>query len=647
MIVATAGHVDHGKTSVIRALTSVDTDRLPEEKKRGMTIDLGFAYLAVDDQPMYERPIDPIGFVDVPGHERFLHNLLCGLAGIDLAMLVVAADDGVMPQTIEHLRILDLLGVSQGIAVLTRIDRADCARIDAVRRQLGALCADTTLGEVPFFPVCPPDGRGIDALKRHLLSAARNCIAHPVKGNFRFPIDRAFTIDGTGFIVTGMVATGSAQVGDRLYGPDDALFRLRSLRVHGRPATVARAGQRCALNLAGSGSAVALPGRGDWLRAPGAPLPSARCDVLLKAPESIQESTTGARRIQVYLGTSRVNGSVVRLEPEQNDAACPVLAQLVLEHPIHAAHGDRFVIRDPSLQHTIAGGTVLDIFAPARGRRKPERLLRLRALAETDDAAALVRLLDVCAEGVPLERFCANRNLREEEARDLFATTAMRRIDTGEGAFGFSPSRWTELERHVLDSVGRWHRESPRTIGMPEDRILAGSAIRGPRSLVQSIAAELARENRLVRHAGTVRLPGHQPARDPALDALWHRMAPHVREYRRLRPPSLAELAALLKEDPARIEAALEQAARLGTVVRISAKRYYTPGALRELGKIVCSIADEDYRREVSPTAFRDRSGIGRNVSIEVLEYFDRLRFTRRSGNVRQVVRLLDEALAP
>jgi len=212
MIVATAGHVDHGKTSLIRALTSVDTDRLPEERKRGMTIDLGFAYLPVEAGPG-KPPVDSIGFIDVPGHERFVRNLLCGLSGIDLALLVIAADDGPMPQTIEHLSILDLLEVPGGAVVLTRIDRVSDARIAQVRAQIEAMCVGTALSGAPVFPVCCLDGRGIDALKEHLLSAARASVRRSPTGNFRLAIDRVFNVSGTGLIVTGTAASGSVHIG--------------------------------------------------------------------------------------------------------------------------------------------------------------------------------------------------------------------------------------------------------------------------------------------------------------------------------------------------------------------------------------------------------------------------------------------------
>ncbi|MCO5100921.1 MAG: selenocysteine-specific translation elongation factor [Burkholderiaceae bacterium] len=643
MIVATAGHVDHGKTSLIRALTSVDTDRLPEERKRGMTIDLGFAYLPVEAAPG-QPPVDSIGFIDVPGHERFVRNLLCGLSGIDLAVLVIAADDGPMPQTAEHLSILDLLEVPGGVVVMTRIDRVSDARIAQVRALIETMCAGTALSGVPIFPVSCLDGRGIDALKEHLLSAARSSALRSRRGTFRLAIDRVFNVAGTGLIVTGTAASGSVQVGNSVRAPDGTSLRVRSLHVNNRPAESGQAGQRCALNLSGPGDVAASIARGDWIVAPQAPLPTARWDARVRILGSVPKPVANGTPVSVHLGTAHANARISWLEARTVDTGASAFAQLMLEHPIGAAHGDRFIVRDPSSRRTIGGGQVIDIFAPARGRTKPERLAYLSAMAVHNDATALARLLDVCVGGLPLRQFRANRNLAEDEAQELFARVQMERIATSDGPIGFSPARWSSVERQAIESVAKWHLDSPCTIGMPEDRILDSHAPRVSRPLAIGIARELALRGRLVRTSGTVRLPTHRPTIDPAQEAMWRKLAPHI-ERRPLRPPSLHELAALLDEPTEYVESALEHSARLGRIVRVSSRHYYVPSALRRLGEVVCAVAQDDANGEVSAMAFRDRSGIGRNVSIEVLEFFDRKRFTRRYGNTRRLVRTLEDVL--
>lgn len=637
MIVATAGHVDHGKTSLIRALTSIDTDRLPEERRRGMTIDLGFAYLW-PESGAGQPPIDAIGFIDVPGHERFVRNLLCGLAGIDLALLVIAADDGPMPQTNEHLSILGLLGVQRVAVVLTKIDRVTEARTAQARAEIEALLKGSALSAAPLFPVSTFDGRGVEELRTHLLDAARRSERRASKGNFRLSVDRAFTAAGTGLVVTGTAASGSVRVGDSVRAPDGSSLRVRSLHVHNQPADSGGAGQRCALNLVGAGDAAAAISRGDWIVSPRAPSPVARFDVHLQVLASEPKPLAHWAPIQVHLGTARANARVAWLGAESVEPGNGALAQLVLEHPIGAVHGDRFVVRDPSSRRTIGGGSVIDIFPPSRGRAKPERLAYLAAMAERDDAAALRRLLDACPGGLRLATFRANRNLGDGEAEALFEQVPMERVATSEGPVGFSPSRWMALERQALESVAQWHRDSPRTLGMPEDRVLHASGASAPRALAIGVARELARRNRLVRSGGTLRLASHRPAIDEEDEALWRRIAPQLARNA-LRPPSLHELAASLGETPERIESALEQSARLARVVRVSPKRYYTTSALRRLGEIARDAAEADPRGEVSAIAFRDRSGIGRNVSIEVLEYFDRVRLTQRRGNARRVLR--------
>ena len=591
MIVATAGHVDHGKTRLVKALTGVDTDRLPEEKKRGMTIDLGFAYLG------------SMGFVDVPGHERFVHNMLAGVAGIDFALLVVAADDGPMPQTREHLAILDLLGVPRGAVALTKIDRVPRERVEEVTAQISDLLAPTALAGAPVFPVSPVSGEGVAVLKEHLLGLAREVTLRSVKGNFRLSVDRCFTIAGAGLVVTGTAMSGEIVVG----GEVRALLagtgaRVRSIHAHNAPAQRGRAGQRLALNLAGLEGKAPIA-RGDWIVAGGVPPPVQRIDARLRVvSESAVKHWTA---VHVHLGAADVPGRLALL-----DAAG--LVQLVLERPIGAVRGDRFVVRDQSARRTLGGGAVIDVFPPPRGRARPARLAWLAAMALDDDGAALAALLESSPMGVDLARFAANRNLP--------AASGWR----------FSQAHCGALRDKALANLAAWHARTPDSVGPAEDRVLEG--MRLPRDVVFTLTEELVKEGLVVREGANLRLASHRVEVNPADAALWQRVEPLL-EGAALRPPTVTELATSAGMDPKKIEASLSRLARHGKVVRVSKNRFFLPSSLKKLEGVAADL--ERGTGELTAAAFRDRTGIGRNLAIEVLEFFDRIKFTRRVGDAR------------
>ena len=632
MIVATAGHVDHGKTSLVKALTRVDTDRLPEEKKRGLTIDLGFAYLPLASGPT-------IGFVDVPGHERFIHNMLCGVAGIDFVLLVVAADDGPMPQTREHLAILDLLGVSRGAVVLTKIDRIEAIQIAGVQAEITRLLAPTTLAGVPIFPVSTMTGEGLADLAAHLAAAAHGFPARDASGNFRLAIDRCFTIAGAGLVVTGTVMSGRVAAGDpvrvQLAG---AGARVRSIHAQNAQAREGHAGQRCALNLAGIEGSKAQIARGDWVVAGAVPAPVRRIDARLRVLAEEKQPLRHWTPVHVHLGAAEVTGRIAVLEGPGVAPGESGRVQLVLERPIGALRGDRFIVRDQSAQRTLGGGRVIDVFAPPRGRAKPERLAYLAAMEQDDDQAALAALLNESPHGLDLDRFAANRNLSPESAARVFALQPMKSIST----LAFSTSHWASLREKAVASLADWHRRFPGAVGPAEDRLLQGSGLRLPRAAHSAIAAELVRESVIVREGTGVRLPIHQARLDPADAALWRDLRPRLAQGE-LRPPTVHELAGAMSLDPAKLESALARIARLGLLVRLSRNRFFLPEMLQRLGEIAEAQARES-GGPLTAAAFRDRSEIGRNLAIEVLEYFDRVKFTRRVGDGHVLLRAAREA---
>jgi len=644
MIVATAGHIDHGKTALVKALTGVDTDRLPEEKRRGLSIDLGFAYALVSGGPV-------IGFVDVPGHERFIRNMIAGVAGIDYALLVVAADDGPMPQTREHLAILDLLGVTSGVVALTKIDRVSAARVSEVTGQVADLLSGTGLADAPVLPVSGLTGEGVLALRAHLDEAARQTGAPGTAGNFRLAIDRCFTVAGAGVVITGAVYSGAVHTGDRLViSPTGIPVRVRGIHAQNRAAEAGVAGQRCALNIAGPRLSTADVGRGDWLVAEAIHAPTSRIDARIRVLPGEARALEHWTPVHVHLGAAELSGRVALLDGHAMAPGRHGLVQLVLYREIGALGGDRFILRDQSAWRTIAGGRVIDPFAPSRGRARPERLDVLAVMERDGTEDALARLLDAAPAGLDLTRFAQTRNLAPDEAAALWRRTGLVAIGDSAAATGFAPRHWGGLRQTAMAALQSAHRDRPDMAGMAEEALALtlGNTLGGTRgwrpspAVFAKLIEEMIAAGGVVRAGGNLRLKEHRAELAPGDAALWSHLEPLL-DAGGLRPPAVQELARELDLQAREVERFLQRAARLGLVVRVTGNRFFSPEAVRRLGEMAESLGAAADDGMFSTAAFRDRSGIGRNLAIEVLEYFDKLGFTRRSDNSRRVLKPADE----
>ena len=457
MIVATAGHVDHGKTTVIQALTGMDTTHLPEERRRGMTIDLGFAGLGFSGGGF-------IGFVDVPGHERFMRNMLAGITGVDFALLVVAADDGIMPQTRQHLEILDLLNVGDGAVALTKIDRVDGERVEAVTASIDQLLAATSLARAPIFPVSAPRDIGIVELRNYLLSKNGTASKHRQDSLFRLPIDRSFVSEGAGLIVTGTVASGKVAVGDRLtLMPQGRPLRVRGLQAHRNAVQTLGAGERGALNIVGTDLDRSEVGRGNWIVSADIAVTTRHIDARLR-PSARYALKHGAR-VHFCHGAASVPGRMILL----SGGARPHYAQIVLDAPIHALTRDRFILRRADSLATLAGGVVVDPFARPRGRRKPERIAMLAALDRPDSASALASLLSQADDGIELERFARSWNLGAKEAEALWSSVDLQ-VFKGRG---YDAARWRRGRETLLSEVAQFHLAHPESAGPSVAQLLS------------------------------------------------------------------------------------------------------------------------------------------------------------------------------
>lgn len=631
MIIATAGHIDHGKTVLVKALTGVETDRLPEEKRRGMSIDLGYAY----------HPLPgggSLGFIDVPGHERFVHNMLAGVTGIDFGLLVVAADDGPMPQTLEHLAILDLLGLSHGAVAITKIDRAEGDRVAEITAAVTALVGETNLAGVPIFPVSGITGEGIDGLRAHLEAEAEGLAARTVAGHFRLAVDRAFTIQGAGLVVTGTVFSGTVHAGDRMMlSPGGAEVRVRGIHAHNQPAELGTAGQRCALNLAGPGLDRGQVRRGDWILAAQAHRPTARLDARIRMLKGEAKALGHWTPAHIHLGAADVPGRVAVLEGRQVAPGGEGWVQLVLDRPIGALRGDRLILRDQSASRTIGGGVIIDPFPPRRGRARPERLAQLRAMAHDDPATALNAMIEAAPEGVDLDRFIQAWNLLPDDAAALKSSVQMMTVNMAGRVIAMAERRWQSLCHDIRAALEDWHGAHPTTSGIAANSLRRALPSRLTRGVFEATVAELVARGDVVMSRNLIRLAKHQTALAPAEARLWARIKPELEGT--AAPPVVHDIAKSASLEPGQVASFLRHGAGLGLVVRITDNRYLLPGTVVELALSAEALAQDAPDGLITVAAYRDRTGIGRNFVIELLEFFDKAGFTRRDGNTRRVLR--------
>ena len=632
MIVGTAGHIDHGKTTLTRALTGVHTDRLKEEQVRGISIELGYAYLPLADGTV-------LGVIDVPGHEKFIRTMASGVTGIDFALLVVAADDGIMPQTHEHLAILQLLGVTRGAVALTKIDRADSARVAQVELEIEALLAGTPLAGSPIFPTAASrdNDPGVAALLAHLTQVARSLPQRDERRLFRLGVDRVFTLSGQGTIVTGTALAGRAQVGDMLQlAPGGAQARVRSIHAQNRAAETGLAGQRLALNLAGIERERIE--RGNWIVAPELAQCSERLDVELTLLPDAGVQLKAWSPLHVHLGAAHQLARAVMLDGETLSPGQTGRVQLVFESPMHGVPGDRFVVRNAQATQTVGGGMVLDPFGPARKRRSPARLAWLAALAVFVAQGDIAALLAQSPLGLR-ESLLVRLSLLPANAITLPAET--RRIALrGGDALLLAPPALLALEQRVLAALAVFHARAPDEAGPELWRLKRIVDAEMEDALWSHLVEGLLARGEVLARGASLHLPTHsveltlqeQALAEPLLAALLQG---------RFEPPWTRDLArdfGLAEDDTRRL---LRKLAKAGQISQVVHDLFYHQAALAELAQLVRTLTEKAELDEnlapgsgaVGAAAFRDASGLGRKRAIQVLEFFDRVGYTRRVGN--------------
>ena len=601
MIIATAGHVDHGKTTLLQAITGVNADRLPEEKKRGMTIDLGYAYWPQPDGRV-------LGFIDVPGHEKFLSNMLAGVGGIDHALLVVACDDGVMAQTREHLAILQLTGNPQLTVALTKADRVDATRINEVREAVQATLREYGFTDAALFETVATEGRGIDALRHHLqqLSSREHASHH----RFRLAIDRAFTVKGAGLVVTGTALSGEVKVGDTVWltGVNKPM-RVRGLHAQNQPVEHAPAGQRIALNIAGDAEKAQL-NRGDWLLSEAPPEPSERVIVSLQTHIPLSQW----QPLHIHHAASHITGRVSLLE---ND-----LAELVFDTPLWLADNDRLVLRDISARETLAGARVVTLNPPRRGKRKPEYLQWLSALAQaSNDKAALEVHLERGA--VSLTDFAWARQLSNEGLLPLTQQPGF--IQAGNNLLNAPVAAcWQRKVLHTLATYHEQHQDEP---GPGRERLRRMALPMEDDALVLLLIENMRESGVIKSHHGWLHLPDHKAGFTAEQEAIWQKAAPLFGDE----PWWVRDLARETNTDEQVMRQVLRHAAQQGLIVAIVKDRYYRNDRIVAFASLIREL--DQARGSTCAADFRDRLNVGRKLAIQILEYFNRIGFTRRRGN--------------
>lgn len=633
MIIGTAGHIDHGKTALVKALTGVDGDRLKEEKARGITIELGFVYL-----PMAGGRT--LGFIDVPGHERFVHTMLAGASGIDFALLVVAADDGVMPQTLEHLAIIDLLGIKRGLVALTKTDIASPERVADVTAQIKQATAGTMLEGADILPVSALTGQGINVLWARVEDAATDISDRSSEACFRLAVDRVFTLQGVGVVVTGTVLSGVVHAGDHvLISPSGLPARVRSLHAQNKPSDIGRAGDRCALNLAGDGITKDRIQRGDMVLDPALHAPADRIDARLRLLPSETKPVKQWFPARLHHASTEVGAHIVLLKDEPIQPGEATDVQLVLERPIPAAILDRFVVRDVSARRTIGGGFFLDLRPPARKRRTAERQAQRAAYAIAEPVTAFKALLATPPFAWDFGIFARDRALTAIEVARIADALELVLLETATSRIAIAPDRWRDFAAMLVEQLTAYHAENPDLQGMGREKLRLSMEPRLQPQAFTAALQKIAANGQIVLDGSFVRLARHSVRLTPKDEAAWNTVAPLLGGDVRFRPPRVRDIAGMTSYPERDVRRLLKLAGRLGWVDEVAHDHFFLRSTVRDMVTIVADIAASAKDGVFTAAQFRDRVENGRKVAIQILEFFDRHGITLNKDDMRRINR--------
>ncbi len=630
IVLGTAGHVDHGKTSLVRALTGIDTDRLKEEKRRGITIELGFAFL---DLPCGHR----LGIIDVPGHEKFVKNMVAGAAGIDLVAFVVAADEGIMPQTREHFEICSLLGVKQGLIVITKIDMVEPDWLELVQDEVRQFCAGSFLEDAPMVLASSTTGQGIAEVKAELDRLINSAEFAEAYGPFRLPVDRIFSMKGFGAVVTGTSISGRIKVGDDvcLY-PRQQPAKIRGIQVHGQDVLEIEAGHRTAINL--QGLEKEFVARGDILATPDSLFPSYMLDADFTYLSSNNKPLKNRARVRVHLGTAEIMGRLVLLEQEEARPGERLNVQVLLEEPVGTWPGDHYVVRSYSPVQTIGGGVVLNNCPGRKRRRFKEVNSQIFDLYHngTPDALAAFHLDESGFHGMTFNELeirlgIFGKRLKKHLERAI-STSAILVVDS-DRQWMISAGTMAHLKEETIARITLFHQENPLKEGIGKEELRSRLYQGLEPKLFQMMINSLAKEGKIAQEQATIRLLGHQVALKEDEESARLELADLLRKAA-LSPPTKKELISeLSKYSKTLTLQVLELMVRDQQVVKVSEDLYFDKQALATLQEKLVLLLTKD--GEIDAQGFKTLTGISRKYSIPLLEYFDKLKITIRVGDKR------------
>jgi selenocysteine-specific elongation factor len=630
IVMGTAGHVDHGKTALIKRLTGVDTDRLKEEKERGITIELGFASLTLPNGRV-------LGVVDVPGHERFIRNMVAGAAGIDLVVMVIAADEGVMPQTREHLHICTLLGIRKGFVALTKVDMVDKEWLTLVQEEIREFLCGTFLDEAPVVAVSSLTGAGFPELIETIARVADEVEEAADVGLFRLPIDRVFTMKGFGTVVTGTLTSGKVTIGEEVeISPVGIRARVRGIQVHNRPVDTAEAGQRTAVNLQGVDRAVIE--RGQLLAGPGVLAASQRLDCVYRHLAGAARKVKNRTLVRLHTGTSEVMARIILLDRDELESGDETYTQLVLDAPLAVVAGDRFVVRSYSPVTTIGGGTIIDPL-PAKHRRFSKGVLEefelLSGGGKTERAAVVMSRAGI--GGITEHRLVVRTGIHREELRRLlegmFSGRKAILVDRDEARVLSGPV-YAGLQARMIGELKEYHERFPLKEGISREelRMTLGMGDGAGQKIFNMALRELEKREELAAEKEHLRLSGHHVQLKGEMGDLRERLAGVYREGG-LSPPTVREVLERFPDRKKEIASLIQVMTREGELVRISEDLSFHRDAVARLREEYRRLLDKEGK--ATPASFRELTGLTRKFIIPLMEYFDMTKLTMRAGEHR------------
>jgi selenocysteine-specific elongation factor len=630
IILGTAGHIDHGKTSLIKAVTGTDTDRLKEEKERGITIELGFASL---DLPNGQH----VGIVDVPGHEKFVKNMVAGATGIDIVVMVIAADEGVMPQTREHMEICTLLGIKHGFVALTKIDMVDEEWLELAIEDVRDFTAGTFLEDTPIVPVSAVKEKGLQEFSRILETICNQLPERSLSNLFRLPVDRVFTMKGFGTVITGSLISGRVQVGDTvMIYPSMITSRVRGIQVHNQGVNMAEAGQRTAINFQGLEKAAIK--RGEMLAFPGTLKPSFMVDLLLQYLASNKKPIKNRTRVRFHTGTSEILGNLVLLDREELSPGEKAAVQLRLDEPVCLVKDDRFVIRSYSPVRTIGGGQVLNPIPPKHKRFKADVVQGLQSIAERSTEELIAYYIDQTGHaGAAFSDLVLMTNITEkaldQQLQALLSRKTVLLVDRDSRIYMHTNS-FQQLRQDLTGHLERYHKTNPLKAGMPKEELKSKLPPNLSPKLFNLLMNQMLKDGDISVVEDTVHLASHTVALGADQEDIRDKIIQTYKESG-LQPPYFKELGKQLTADPSRARDVLNLLVKEGRLVKVKEDLFFDADAVTRLKQQLVEFLTVN--GEISTPQFKEMTAASRKYVIPLIEFFDAQNFTIRIGDIRKL----------